>query len=177
MTDGPLATSEADDIVVQLLDPTQGTPLKTWKFQGKSSISIGRTEDRDVEVVDPYVSRSHALLEARDGVWVLVSQGRNGVFVNSRPITEHVISGDLTFRLGTGGPVLAFKTGAQRSEHTATLSFDSMPLALLAVDEHKLQQEVDTIAGKDDFQRLQEQARALRRKRTESSGGADSSGA
>jgi pSer/pThr/pTyr-binding forkhead associated (FHA) protein len=171
MTDGlqpaPHAT-DADDVIVKLLDPAQGSPLKTWKFQGKTSISIGRTEDRDVEVVDPYVSRTHAVIESRDGVWVLISQGRNGVFVNNRAITEHVISGDITFRLGTSGPLLMFKTGAERNDHAATLCFDSMPLELLAVDELKLQEEVGTIAGRDDFQRLQEQARALRRKRAES---------
>ena len=150
---------------MQLLDAAQGWPLKTWKFQGKSLISIGRTPDRDVEVVDPYVSRTHAAIELRDGAWVLVSHGRNGVYVNNEAITEHSISGDVTFRLGNTGPLLIFKTGAPRAETWGTLSFDTIPVALLALDEAKLQEEVSSISARDDFQRLQEQARALRRKR------------
>jgi hypothetical protein len=61
------AEESAATVVIQLLDPSQGGVLKTWKFQNKSSVSIGRAPECDVEVVDAYVSRTHAMLEFRDG--------------------------------------------------------------------------------------------------------------
>jgi pSer/pThr/pTyr-binding forkhead associated (FHA) protein len=168
MTFASPADINDSEVVIQLLDPTQGSTVKTWKFHGKTTISIGRSEERDVEIVDSYVSREHALLQFHGGRWMVVSQGRNGVFVNNRRVEEHPITGDLTFRLGAAGPVLSFKTGIQRDENMATLCFESIPLPLLAVDESKLEIEVDAISTRDDFQRLQEQARALRRKKADS---------
>lgn len=159
------SSESAPEVVIQLLDPSQGGVLKSWIFRGRPSISIGRAAERDVEVVDAYVSRTHAMLEARDGQWVLVSQGRNGVYVNNQPIGELTISREVTFRLGSSGPLLAFKTSAPRDENLATLSLDTLPMSLFAVDEARLEAEVDAIASRDDFLRLQEQARTLRMKK------------
>jgi pSer/pThr/pTyr-binding forkhead associated (FHA) protein len=153
------ATSE---VIVQLLNPSQGGVLKAWRFRNQTSISIGRADDRDVEVVDAYVSRTHAVLEARDGKWVLVSHGRNGVYVDNRPIDELIIGREVKFRLGSSGPLLAFQTSSARDENLATLSLDTLPVSFFAVDEERLEADVGAIAGREDFLRLQEQASALR---------------
>ena len=159
-----LPTSEAE-VVIQLLDPAQGGVLKSWKFRNRESISIGRSPERDVEVVDAYVSRNHAVLECRHGLWVLISQGRNGVYVEQRPIQELKVVRDVTFRLGATGPLLAFLTTAARDENLATLSLDTLPASLFAVDEVRLEAEVGAIAERDEFIRLQQQAHQLRRQR------------
>ena len=154
-------------VVVQLLDAANSGVLKTWTFQEKAAISIGRSDDRDVEVVDPYVSRTHAVVELRGTQWVLVSHGRNGVYVNNESIQEFPIAREVTFRLGSAGPRLAFKTSKPKEENLATLSFETLPMSLFELDEKRLAAEVGEIAGHDDFARLQEQARALRQRRTE----------
>ena len=157
-------TSESG-IVIQLLDPSQGGVLKSWKFQSRDSISIGRSPERDVEVVDAYVSRNHAVLERRSGQWVLIAQGRNGVYVDQRPIQELKVLREVTFRLGASGPLLAFLTTAARDENLQTLSLDTLPASLFAVDEVRLEADVGAITEREDFIRLQQHAQSLRGQR------------
>jgi len=154
-------------VVVQLLDTANSGVLKTWTFQDKTAITIGRSDDRDVEVVDAYVSRTHAALEHRGGQWVLVSHGRNGVYVNNELIQEFLILREVTFRLGSSGPRLAFKIAATHEESLATLCLETLPESFFAVDEKRLAAEVGEIAGRDEFARLQEQARALRQRKAD----------
>ncbi len=46
-------------------------------------LSLGREVDNDVVLLDPKVSRHHALLERHDDIYMLVDQGsRNGTFLN-----------------------------------------------------------------------------------------------
>ncbi len=46
-------------------------------------VNIGRTRDNDLRIVDPTVSRLHAMLTVRDGEAMVVdANSRNGIFVN-----------------------------------------------------------------------------------------------
>jgi len=46
-------------------------------------VNIGRTRDNDLRIIDPTVSRLHAMLTVRDGEAMLVdANSRNGIFVN-----------------------------------------------------------------------------------------------
>ena len=46
-------------------------------------VNIGRTRDNDLRIVDPTVSRLHAMLTVRDGEATVVdANSRNGIFVN-----------------------------------------------------------------------------------------------
>jgi hypothetical protein len=46
-------------------------------------VNVGRTRDNDLRIVDPTVSRLHAMLTVRDGEAMLVdANSRNGIFVN-----------------------------------------------------------------------------------------------
>jgi hypothetical protein len=75
-------------------------------------VNIGRTHDNDLRIVDPTVSRLHAMLTVRDGEAVVVdANSRNGVFVNGIQVRYAKLEdGDqLTFgtvrfryRVGTG---------------------------------------------------------------------------
>jgi len=118
-----------------------------------------------VIVIPDYVNfnaRAFAQPIATSNVGIVTAGGNQGAngFNNS-----YGFSGgpDITFRLGASGPVMVFKLCAPKDENLATICFDSAPLPLFAVDQAKLDEEVGAIAGRNDFQRLQEQARELRR--------------
>jgi len=156
----------SDSVEVQLLHPTAGSPMKSWHFENVAAISIGRSSDCLVEIVDPHVSRLHALLSMQDGQWVLSSRGRNGVQVNGQAITEQTVQDGLTFRLGPVGPILRFcKMTTAEHEHLQTISFDPETMPCYTLDQTRLQDEVADITGDEFFLKLQEQARNLRRQR------------
>lgn len=154
------------EVEVQLLDPTVGSPIKSWRFKDRSEILIGRGDDCAVEVLDPHVSRLHASLIVRDGQWVLVSRGRNGVLVDGRMISELPIQGEVHFRLGPAGPSLRFHFAVEaKREFLQTLCFDPDTMPFFQLDQSKLQNEVSEIASDDFFQTLQQRAKELRRQR------------
>lgn len=153
------------EVAVHLLDPALGRPLQSWKFAGRESITIGRAEEREVPMSDPYVSRLHAELRHADGRWVLLAHGRHGVLVQNEPVQEMFVAGDVTFRLGTGGPTLRFQPAAGEDANHHTLCYDAAPLEMFMLDETKLARDVGEIAQADYFQNLQQRAKELRRRR------------
>jgi pSer/pThr/pTyr-binding forkhead associated (FHA) protein len=60
-------------------------------------VNIGRTRDNDLRIVDPTVSRLHAMLTVRNGEAMLVdANSRNGIFVNGIQVRyARVDDGDL----------------------------------------------------------------------------------
>ena len=80
-------------------------------------VNIGRTRDNDLRIVDPTVSRLHAMLTVRNGEAMLVdANSRNGIFINGIQVRyARLDDGDLVtfgtvrfrYRVGsdaTGGP-------------------------------------------------------------------------
>lgn len=69
-----------------------------WVREGGGEISfplidpplvIGRDEDADIRIDEPLVSRSHAAIELRDGVFVVRDlESTNRTRVNGEPVTE-----------------------------------------------------------------------------------------
>lgn len=49
--------------------------------QTRPTVTMGRQEHNDVEVIDTRVSRSHARIEYRDGRFILIDHSTNGTFV------------------------------------------------------------------------------------------------
>jgi pSer/pThr/pTyr-binding forkhead associated (FHA) protein len=160
-------TSAAREVTVQLLDPTYRRPIRTWQFTDQLQITIGRGDDVNVEISDAYVSRVHAELQLRDDQWLLISRGRNGVMVGSQSIVELPVPSEVTFRLGSAGPLLRFSTIAAAESPSATLCFSADANPLLSLDETKLQDEVAAITSDDYFQKLQQKVKTLRRARAE----------
>ena len=165
MPSASLPSAPLEEVVVQLHDAALGRVVKTWKFRGRQQISIGRAPEQDIEINDPYVSRLHAELHYRDGKWVLIARGRHGVVVRHQQIAELIIDAEVTFQLGSAGPTLRFAVEHGDSECGRTLCFEMEPLPAFALDQAKLNQDVDQIAEGDYFQRLQSAAQALRAKR------------
>lgn len=169
MTPDDVPANPDQTVLIELLDPTFEKPVKSWSFAGRTSITIGRADDQDVEVPNLYVSRTHAKLSFRDGRWMLESLGRNGVLVENKLVTNFPLECGCKFRLGSGGPFLRMQTAGKKFEGTHTMLFDTFPEPLFALDEAKLQHEVTQIAGGDYFQNLQEKARLLRLRRSSNS--------
>lgn len=57
------------------------------------NISVGNSEDNDIIIKDPSVSRVHAQLEIRedDSLWIIDKNSKNGIFVNNRRINKSKI--------------------------------------------------------------------------------------
>jgi pSer/pThr/pTyr-binding forkhead associated (FHA) protein len=76
-------------------------------------VSVGRTQDNDLRIVDPTVSRLHAVLNAQGAdVTVIDANSRNGVYVNGIQVRHAKLSdGDLLtfgtvrfrYRIGSAG--------------------------------------------------------------------------
>jgi len=150
------------EVVLQLLDPTYHRPVKTWRFTGATTITVGREAGCDVEISDPYVSRLHAELVWRGEEWILISKGRNGVLVGSQPVVEAPLADETQFRLGSLGPALRFCTGEEEGEHLNTICFETETVPVCFVDESKLRDDVGQITEGEYFQKLQQQAETLR---------------
>lgn len=160
-------------VYIHLLDSLQGHPLQTWRFVNREAITIGRSEECDVVVANPQVSRSHATLVHEAGVWTLLSTGRHGTIVDNRAITTHVLRRQTIFQLGTGGPLLRFDADGAVPNRSETLdSITPETLLMLQVDDERKQAEVEQVADNDLFRNLLEQSRQLRR-RTGSSSSTD----
>jgi hypothetical protein len=127
-------------------------------------ITLGRADDQDIEISDPYVSRNHAEFHFQDGRWVLHSKGRNGVLVSGEVVGQLVLEGDITFRLGPNGPSLRFEMGGAPASPAGknTLCFDTLPAMFFGIDQRKVEREVEEIAEGAYFRTLQEKAAGLR---------------
>lgn len=76
-----------------------------------STVTIGRKPDRTVAFApeDALVSTEHASISSRNGQYVLRDDGsRNGTFVNSQLVKEHVLQHGDVIQLGPGGPSIRF---------------------------------------------------------------------
>lgn len=63
----------------------------------KDRLTIGRTNQNDIQLDAPYISRRHAVVATEGDATRLIDWGsKNGVYVNSRRVTEHFLkNGDI----------------------------------------------------------------------------------
>ena len=132
-------------------------------------------------MTDPYVSRHHASLQFREGVWHLVAFGRNGVLIGGSAIQDVPIIDGQEFRLGALGPEFRFgletHAMAEHNENavgTETFQFtgELLPEFLVRseevnfeLDHQRLENEVNNVVESDYFQRLQDLSKRLREQR------------
>jgi hypothetical protein len=152
-------------VILYLLDSAQGHPLQTWTFEGRDSVTLGRSEDNDVVVTDPYVSRSHAYLKLENNRWTLtsISQQRisyQGELWNELPLKEGTV-----FRLGQNGCHLRFGDVHEQPKNLSTISFDPQTMPVFQLDRDKMEQEVGQISSGQFFKQLQDTARSMREQR------------
>ncbi len=78
-------------------DPASGETRQLLLAEGASA-SIGRLENNDICIREQHVSRQHATIEYRDGVFMISDMGSaNGVYVNDQRLTEPypLVAGDV----------------------------------------------------------------------------------
>jgi pSer/pThr/pTyr-binding forkhead associated (FHA) protein len=69
-------------------DPATGEAMELVLAEGGTA-SIGRLETNDISIKEQHVSRQHAIINYRDGVFIITDLGSaNGVFVNDQRLTE-----------------------------------------------------------------------------------------
>ena len=63
----------------------------------KERLTIGRTEQNDIQLKAQYISRRHAVITTEGDAARVVDWGsKNGVYVNSERVTEHFLkNGDI----------------------------------------------------------------------------------
>jgi pSer/pThr/pTyr-binding forkhead associated (FHA) protein len=72
-------------------------------------VSLGRSSENDIPILDPLVSRQHALVELSGGGYLVTDLGSaNGTYINDVPLTAPVLLrvGDL---VKFGGTVFRFQ--------------------------------------------------------------------
>ncbi len=91
---GPDPAAPKDRINRMLIGRIDKQELRFPLF--KDRLTIGRTQQNDIQLNVPYISRRHAVVITEGNTTRVVDWGsRNGVYVNSRRITEHFLkSGD-----------------------------------------------------------------------------------
>jgi hypothetical protein len=71
------------------VDPSSGPSQMELRFgdivisisQTRPTVTLGRQEHNDLEVIDTRVSRSHARIEYRNGQFILIDHSTNGTYV------------------------------------------------------------------------------------------------
>jgi chromosome segregation ATPase len=97
--DGPIV-NERDRVTRVLIGYVEGQELRFPLF--KDRLTIGRTEQNDIQLKASYVSRRHAVIVTDGDKTRIIDWGsKNGVFVNSSRITEHFLSNGDTVTIGT----------------------------------------------------------------------------
>jgi hypothetical protein len=153
--------------MIQLLDSAQGYPLQSWRFEDRNHVTIGRAEENDVVVADPYVSRAHAYLEhdPASGQWRVISISRQQIVFQGEQRGELALADGMIFRLGQHGCFLRFDQSVEATDGGKTLSFDPATMPVLALDTQRMQREVGEIVEGEYFQNLRDAVRSRRSQR------------
>ena len=92
--------TDRDRVTRVLIGSIEGQELRFPLF--KDRLTIGRTEQNDIQLKASYVSRRHAVIVTeRDATRVVDWGSKNGVFVNSKRITEHFLKNGDVVTIGT----------------------------------------------------------------------------
>ena len=162
------SNSSLGSAVLELLDSASGVLLQTWSFPEKQRILIGRADECDLVVANPYVSRSHAYLERDEEGWQVVAISSQQLLADGqRKQTIRLRQGDI-FRLGTQGCDLRFRevhAEAEEDGGSGTLMFDPDSCPILHLDRDQLQREVAEIETGSYFQNLSETVKKMKQAR------------
>ena len=88
-------SASVDRITRLLIGTIDGQVLRFPLF--KDRLTIGRTNDNDIQLKAAYVSRRHALIETHgDETTVVDSGSKNGIHINSAKVSKHIFKhGDI----------------------------------------------------------------------------------
>jgi len=115
-----------------------------------ASTTLGRSSEQDFRLLDPLVSRHHAVIERRNETWVVVDKGStHGTFLNSVRVQQAVLnSGDLLQLGSLNGQKLHFQLA--KTEETVFHDHPSAIQDLLgSIHEFKTASEVAQPAARE----------------------------
>lgn len=91
---------ERDKTTRVLVGSVDGQEVRFPLF--KDRLTIGRTEQNDIQLKASHISRRHAVIVSEGGVTRVIDWGsKNGVFVNAQRITEHFLKHGDVVSVGT----------------------------------------------------------------------------
>jgi chromosome segregation ATPase len=94
------SNKDKDRVTRVLIGTVDGQELRFPLF--KNRLTIGRTEQNDIQLDATYVSRRHAVVVTDHDATRIIDWGsKNGVMVNSTRITEHFLKNGDTVTIGT----------------------------------------------------------------------------
>ncbi len=92
--------ADKDRVTRLLIGAVEGQELRFPLF--KDRLTIGRTDQNDIQLKASYVSRRHAVVVTdREMTRVIDWGSKNGVFVNGNRVTEHFLKNGDTVTIGT----------------------------------------------------------------------------
>ncbi|MGD1809252.1 FHA domain-containing protein [Dapis sp. BLCC M126] len=94
-------------IILTLLHPLQSMPVRSWTFDRKPIIKIGRCSDNDVVLYSSVVSRYHVELKANSCDWEIINLGSNGTYIDGKPVKKVKVVNGLIINLALTGPKIA----------------------------------------------------------------------
>ncbi len=139
--------------------------MQTWRFRTESLVRIGRSEQNEVVIGDPYASRFHCELRFQGEHWDLVNLGRHGTMVRGERVETMTIDHGTVFQLGPTGPSFRFETGHEIPSSQATSIYSGVPAMGegLRIDEANTEEQVEQIAETPYFQHLKKFSEDLQR--------------
>ncbi len=155
------------EVTLNLLDGNQQGTLQTWKFKAKTIIRVGRSDDSDVIVRQPMVSRMHSKLEWNGRHWRISNQSQFGTHVGGVPITDSPLGEGDRFQLGPFGPVLSLDAGQPVTSDDPLGTINLGSVADTSIDQEKTAEQVAQITNTDYFKNLQQMARKLKAANTQ----------
>ena len=81
-----------------------------WRFEGSTTIVIGRGRDSDIRLEHTRVSRAHAMIQFDGLDWQCACPGQNGTYLNGEIVPAITITDGLMLEFSAGGPMLRFLT-------------------------------------------------------------------
>ncbi|MFK7821577.1 MAG: ECF-type sigma factor [Planctomycetaceae bacterium] len=103
-----------------LVSPDNTTPEQEWRFEGDTTIAIGRGKDADVRLEHARVSRVHATVSFDGTTWMCSCPGQNGTYLDGEIVPAIGVSEGLILEFTEGGPKLEFSIYETCDEETAS---------------------------------------------------------
>jgi len=94
------APTERDPVARLLIGNADGKELRFPLF--KDRLTIGRTSNNDIQLNMQFISRRHAVISTSQGQTRVIDwSSKNGVFVNDKQVTEHILKPGDILTIGT----------------------------------------------------------------------------
>ncbi len=131
MTVDSAFSADYETRMLQLILMHDGKALLTQPIDAEK-ITIGRSQDNTLQLVDPAISRIHCYIEHKKGTPIITDLSRNGTYLNGTPISTSALNPGDTIGIG---PWTAKVIAAPTSSTDVTVIEQHAPTRVLAYDD------------------------------------------